>query len=79
MIHSILIGLIAGWFAGQLIRGEGYGVLADILLGLVGGVIGGALVGMFGVHAHHLLSSIVVSTLGASALVMGTRVVRGEI
>jgi uncharacterized membrane protein YeaQ/YmgE (transglycosylase-associated protein family) len=79
MIHYILIGLIAGWAAGQLIRGEGYGMVADILLGIIGSVIGGALVSVFGIHAHHLLGAIVVSTLGASTLVMGTRIVRGEI
>jgi uncharacterized membrane protein YeaQ/YmgE (transglycosylase-associated protein family) len=79
MIHAVLIGLIAGWLAGQIIRGEGYGMVADILLGMIGGVIGGALVAIFGVHAHHLIGSVLVSTLGASALVMGTRIVRGEI
>ena len=78
MIGSILVGLISGWLAGQLIRGDGYGALADIVLGLVGGAIGGAMFGVVGVHAHHLLSSLIVSTVGATALVMGTHIVRGE-
>jgi uncharacterized membrane protein YeaQ/YmgE (transglycosylase-associated protein family) len=79
MIGSIIVGLLAGWMAGQLIRGDGYGVLADILLGLVGGVIGGWMFGVFGIHAHHLIGSLIVSTIGASALVMATRAVRHEL
>lgn len=79
MFESIIVGLLAGWLAGRLIRGNGYGVLADILLGLVGGVIGGWLFGAFGVHAHHMISSLIVATIGASALVMATRAVRHEL
>jgi uncharacterized membrane protein YeaQ/YmgE (transglycosylase-associated protein family) len=78
MLGSILIGLLAGWFAGQIIRGGGYGVLADILLGLVGGVIGGWLFGAFGVHAHHFIGSLIISTVGAAALVMSTHIIRDE-
>jgi len=41
MIYSILVGLIAGWLAGQVMKGGGYGVLMDIILGLLGGIVGG--------------------------------------
>ncbi|MGO9602908.1 MAG: GlsB/YeaQ/YmgE family stress response membrane protein [Candidatus Binataceae bacterium] len=79
MIASILVGLVAGWLAGKLIRGRGYGVLADIFLGLIGGVVGGWMFAAFGVHAHHLFGAIMISTLGATALVMGTRALTGEL
>jgi uncharacterized membrane protein YeaQ/YmgE (transglycosylase-associated protein family) len=79
MIAPILIGLIAGWLAGKLIRGRGYGVVADILLGLVGGVVGGWMFAAFGFHAHHLFSAVMVATLGATALVMATRALNGEL
>jgi uncharacterized membrane protein YeaQ/YmgE (transglycosylase-associated protein family) len=79
MIGSIIVGLLAGWLAGQLIRGDGYGVLADILLGLVGGVIGGWMFGVIGLHASHMLGSLIVATVGASALVMATRAIRHEL
>ena len=79
MIASILVGLVAGWLAGKLIRGRGYGVLADILLGLVGGVVGGWIFAVFGVHAHHLFGAIMISTLGATALVMATRALKDEL
>jgi uncharacterized membrane protein YeaQ/YmgE (transglycosylase-associated protein family) len=79
MIASILVGLVAGWLAGKLIRGKGFGALADILLGLVGGVVGGWLFAAFGVHPHHLFGALMVSTLGATALVMATRALKGEL
>ena len=46
MIRVIIVGLIAGWLAGKLMRGYGYGAVADILLGLVGGIIGSILFGV---------------------------------
>ena len=39
----IVVGLIAGWLAGQVMKGGGYGVLVDIILGVLGGVLGGCL------------------------------------
>ncbi len=79
MIGSIIVGLLAGWLAGILIRGDGYGMLADIVLGLVGGVIGGWIFGVLGLHASHLLGSLIVSTVGAATLVMATRAIRHEL
>jgi uncharacterized membrane protein YeaQ/YmgE (transglycosylase-associated protein family) len=78
MIRVIIVGLIAGWLAGKLMRGYGYGALADILLGLVGGIIGSVLFGMVGLHAYHAGGSITVSTIGAMLLVAGSRVLRDE-
>ena len=45
----IVTGLIAGWLAGKVMKGEGYGVLMDIILGILGGVVGGWLFGVIGV------------------------------
>ena len=79
MVATVLVGLVAGWLAGKLVRGKGYGVIADILLGLIGGIVGGWIFAVFGVHAHHLLSAVMVATLGAAALVMATRALNGEL
>ena len=76
MLGSILVGLIAGWLAGELARGDGYGVVPDIVLGLVGGLVGGRL---FGVHPHHLLGSLMISTVGATALVVSARILTGDL
>ncbi len=79
MISMILIGLIAGWLAGKAVRGNGYGMLADVVLGLVGAVLGGWIFGAVGFHAHHLVSLIGVATLGAITLVMCARLATGEL
>ena len=48
-IAWIVVGLIAGWLAGQVMRGGGYGVLVDIILGILGGVLGGWIFGLLGI------------------------------
>jgi uncharacterized membrane protein YeaQ/YmgE (transglycosylase-associated protein family) len=47
-IAWIVVGLIAGWLAGQVMKGGGYGVVVDIILGILGGVLGGWVFGLFG-------------------------------
>jgi uncharacterized membrane protein YeaQ/YmgE (transglycosylase-associated protein family) len=77
MIYSILVGLIAGWLAGQVMKGGGYGVLMDIVLGLLGGIIGGWLFGSLGIWpGGGIVGSIVVSFVGAVILVGITRMLR---
>src|SRR6185295_4703103 len=62
MIYSILVGLIAGWLAGQVMKGGGYGVLMDIVLGLLGGIVGGWVFGALGLWpGGGIVGSIVVS------------------
>jgi len=77
MLYAILVGLIAGWLAGQVMRGGGYGILVDILLGLVGGVIGGWLFGALGLYpGGGVLGSIIVAFVGAVILVAITRAIK---
>jgi len=77
MLYAILVGLIAGWLAGQVMKGGGYGVIVDILLGLVGGVIGGWLLGALGIGAGTgMIGSIIVAFVGAVVLVAITRAIR---
>ena len=77
MIYSIIVGLIAGWLAGQVMKGGGYGILMDILLGLVGGIVGGWLFGALGIWpTGGMLGSIIVSFVGAVILVAITRMLK---
>jgi uncharacterized membrane protein YeaQ/YmgE (transglycosylase-associated protein family) len=79
MLHAIIVGLIAGWLTGKMMRGYGYGALADIVLGLIGGIIGSVVFGAFGLHAAHMIGSITVSTVGAMLLVAGSRLLGDEV
>lgn len=73
----ILVGLIAGWLAGQVMKGGGYGVLVDIILGLLGGLLGGWLFGLLGIGAGSgMIGSIIVAFVGAVILVGITRLIK---
>lgn len=78
-IWWIVIGLIAGWAAGRIMKGGGYGVIADILLGIAGGIIGGWLVGLLGIGAGGFIWSVVVAILGAVILIWVTRLIKREV
>lgn len=77
----IIVGLIAGWLAGELMRGGGFGLLGDIIIGIVGALLGGFLAtALFGVNAPMTginLPSIIVAFLGAVVLLAILRLVRG--
>ena len=72
VLYWIVVGLIAGWLAGQVMRGGGYGVVVDIVLGILGGIVGGWVFGALGIGAGGLIGSIVVAFVGAVILVGGT-------
>lgn len=74
LIWNLLIGVAAGWIAGQIMKGSSYGLVGDLILGLIGSVLGRFLLGLLGIWAGYgLISSLVVSTLGAVALVWVVR------
>jgi len=65
----ILIGLIAGALAGRVVSGHGYGVIGDILVGVVGGFLGGWLFAAFlGVGGEGFFASLFMAFVGAAAL-----------
>jgi len=70
LLWWIFLGLIAGWLAGKLGRGRGFGCIGDILLGLIGSVVGGWIFTKLGiVHPNTFLYSLAAATVGAVALV----------
>jgi uncharacterized membrane protein YeaQ/YmgE (transglycosylase-associated protein family) len=73
----IVVGLIAGWLAGQVMKGGGYGLVADIILGLLGGVLGGWIFEKLGVSTGGgMIGSIIVAFIGAVILVGITRLLK---
>ncbi len=71
----ILIGLIAGWLAGQFMTGKGFGVIGDIITGMIGALIGGLLFQKAGLFAgSSLIGSLIVATTGAIVFLYGVRV-----
>jgi len=71
------VGLIAGWAAGRIMGKGGYGPLMDIVLGIVGGIIGGFLLSLVGLHSTGgLISEIVVAIIGAVFLIWLSRMLK---
>ncbi|HKD70002.1 MAG TPA: GlsB/YeaQ/YmgE family stress response membrane protein [Candidatus Binataceae bacterium] len=76
MIGVIIIGIIAGWLAGKLMHGRGYGLIADLLLGLVGAVVGSWLFRQLGIVATGSVGFLAMATIGALVLVGVAHLVR---
>jgi uncharacterized membrane protein YeaQ/YmgE (transglycosylase-associated protein family) len=81
LLSWIVVGAIAGWLAGQLVKGRGFGCLGDIIVGVVGGLVGGFLASQLfnmpdAVNGFNL-GSIVVAFLGAIVVVVVVRLLRG--
>ncbi|PYU12862.1 MAG: GlsB/YeaQ/YmgE family stress response membrane protein [Acidobacteria bacterium] len=78
IIGWLLIGLIAGWLAGKIARGRGFGCIADIVLGLVGSFIGGWVFVKLGIFGGGFWYSLAAATLGAVILVLIAHLFAGD-
>jgi uncharacterized membrane protein YeaQ/YmgE (transglycosylase-associated protein family) len=79
LLWFLIIGAIAGWLAGQFMKGSGYGILGDIIIGIIGGVLGGWLFGTLGIHiGGGLIGSLIVAFIGAVVLIFLVRLVTGR-
>jgi uncharacterized membrane protein YeaQ/YmgE (transglycosylase-associated protein family) len=80
IIAWIVLGLIAGWLAGQVMKGGGYGLIGDIVLGIIGAIVGGFLTGLLlgrdMVNGFNI-ESIVVAFIGAVVLIAISRALTG--
>jgi uncharacterized membrane protein YeaQ/YmgE (transglycosylase-associated protein family) len=71
-------GLVAGWLAGQIVQGTGFGLVGDLLIGIVGAFIGSWLVPQLGIHlGSGIVAAIINATIGALILLLIIRLVRG--
>jgi uncharacterized membrane protein YeaQ/YmgE (transglycosylase-associated protein family) len=77
VIGWLVIGLLAGWIAGKVSRGRGFGCIANIVLGLVGAVLGGWIFTKLQVERGGFLYSLAAATVGAVILVAIARLFSG--
>jgi len=77
LLVILFVGLVAGWLAGQIVRGTGFGIIGDILVGIVGAFIASLLFPRLGLHlGSSLISEIIYSAIGAIILLLVVRLVR---
>ena len=74
-IWFLLIGLVAGWLAGQIMKGSGFGWLGDMVVGVIGDLVGGLLFHMLGLSADSVIGELVTATVGAIVLLLLLRLV----
>jgi uncharacterized membrane protein YeaQ/YmgE (transglycosylase-associated protein family) len=77
LLGWIVVGLLAGWLSGKITRGGGFGLLADLFLGLVGAVIGGWIFRQLGIYTYGFIASLAAATVGALVLVAAGRLLAG--
>jgi uncharacterized membrane protein YeaQ/YmgE (transglycosylase-associated protein family) len=75
-VWFLLIGLAAGWLAGQVMKGGGFGLVGDLIVGVIGSLLGGFLFGLLGISAGGLLGSLVTALVGAIVLIAILRAIK---
>lgn len=78
MLWFLIIGIVAGWLAGQISRGSGFGLVGDMVVGIIGAFVGGFLFNMIGIGAYGTIGSIIVSTIGAIVFLWVLRLFTGK-
>ena len=76
LIAFLIIGAIAGWLAGILMKGGGFGLWGNMVVGVIGAFIGGWLFSLLGISAGGMVGSIVTATIGAAILLYAVRVIK---
>lgn len=76
LLIILAIGAVAGWLAGVIMKGSGFGLLGDIVVGIIGAFIGSFLFGLLGISAGGLIGQIITATVGAVVLIFVLRLVK---
>ena len=77
MLWFLIVGVIAGWLAGNIMKGGGFGLIGDLAVGIIGSFIGGTLFGYLGLsNAYGTVGEIGVATVGAILLLWIVRLIR---
>ena len=78
LIIIVIVGIVAGWLAGQVVRGAGFGLVGDLVIGIIGAFLGSWLLPQLGIHlGSGILLAILNATIGAVVLLLLIRLVRG--
>lgn len=70
LLWIVLIGIVAGWLAGQIMKGRGFGWLGNLIVGVIGSLLGGFLFALLGLAAYGLVGRLIMATFGAVVLLM---------
>ena len=78
LLVIIVVGIVAGWLAGKIVQGTGFGIIGDLIIGIAGAFIGTWLLPQLGINAGvGMIAAIISATVGAMVLLVAVRLVRG--
>ena len=76
LVWVVLVGILAGWLAGQITKGRGFGIRGDLIVGIIGSLLGSLLFGAIGIFAYGLLGRLVMAVVGAIVLLWLIRLIK---
>ena len=76
IIWFLVIGLVVGWLAGELTKGSGFGLFGDLVVGVLGALLGGFLFDVIGLAAYGLIARLIMALVGALVLLFLLRFIR---
>jgi uncharacterized membrane protein YeaQ/YmgE (transglycosylase-associated protein family) len=76
LILFLAIGLLAGWLAGKIMKGKGFGIVGDLVIGVIGAFIGVWVFGLFGIYAEGIIGLLIAAVVGALLLLYVIRLVK---
>jgi uncharacterized membrane protein YeaQ/YmgE (transglycosylase-associated protein family) len=76
LLWLLIIGVVAGWIAGHLTRGRGFGLLGDMIVGVIGAWLGSTILNVLGLYSFGFIGSVVTALIGAVVLLTFIRVIK---
>ncbi len=65
-----IVGIVAGWLAGIIMKGRGFGIVINLIVGVIGAFVGGFVFSFLGLSVHGLIGSVIMATVGAVVLLV---------
>jgi uncharacterized membrane protein YeaQ/YmgE (transglycosylase-associated protein family) len=78
LVWFLLVGAVAGWLAGKLTKGKGFGLVGNLAVGIIGAVIGGFIFRLVWLSAYGTCGSLIMATIGALVLLFAVQVIQGK-
>jgi uncharacterized membrane protein YeaQ/YmgE (transglycosylase-associated protein family) len=78
LVWFLIVGAVAGWLAGQLTKGRGFGLAGNLAVGIIGAVVGGVIFRLIGLSAYGTCGSLIMATLGALVLLFALKTIQGK-
>lgn len=78
IIAFLLVGIVAGWIAGKIMKGKGFGLFGDLGVGVLGALIGGFIFDIFGLHAFGFIGNLVTAVVGAVLFLYVLRLIKSS-